>query len=87
MNQISTTKLSSKGQVVIPEDIRNRLHLHSGDQFLVIAEEDVIILKTIAHPSMDEYKVLINKARKAAREVGLTTDDINTAIKIARKID
>ena len=43
MNHLATTKLSSKGQVVIPEEIRNQLNLHPGDQFIVVAEKDVVI--------------------------------------------
>ena len=49
MSRIATTKMSSKGQVVIPEEMRKRLHLESGHQFVVIAENDTIILKN--HPS------------------------------------
>src|SRR3990167_11451395 len=47
MRRLATTKLSSKGQIVIPEEIRDKLGLHSGDKFIVIAEKDVIIFKII----------------------------------------
>ena len=43
----ATTKMSSKGQVVIPEAIRNALGLEAGSEFVVVAEGDVVILKTI----------------------------------------
>ena len=43
----STTKLSSRGQVVIPEEIRNRLGLETGDQFVVVGEGNVVVLKTV----------------------------------------
>ena len=43
---VETTKMSSRGQVVIPEEIRNRLGLKTGDRFLVIADNDVVILKS-----------------------------------------
>ena len=43
MSNLATTKLSSKGQVVIPEEIRNKMNLHTGDQFLVVAEQGVVI--------------------------------------------
>ena len=84
MPQVSTTKLSSRGQVVIPEEIRNAMHLHSGDKFLVLCENDVIILKTIS-PSVENFKPLINKIRKIAKEAGLTKDDVQSAIKLSRK--
>lgn len=46
-SNISTTKMSSKGQVVIPEEIREYLELENGSKFIVMAAEDSIILKKI----------------------------------------
>ena len=43
MAAIETTKMSSKGQIVIPEEIRNRLGLKTGDKFLVLGDKDVVI--------------------------------------------
>ena len=43
MATLATTKMSSKGQVVIPEDIRKRLNIKVGAQFVVVGEKDVII--------------------------------------------
>ena len=45
MANVSTTKMSSKGQVVIPENIRKQLNLKAGAQFVVVGEKDVVILK------------------------------------------
>ena len=42
MASLATTKMSSKGQVVIPEDIRKRLGFRAGSQFVVVGEKDVI---------------------------------------------
>jgi AbrB family looped-hinge helix DNA binding protein len=80
MANVATTKLSSKGQVVIPENIRKKLHLKAGDQFVVIGDNDVVILKTISPPTMNEFDDLITKARKSAKQVGLTKTDIKQAI-------
>ena len=59
MANIATTKMSSKGQAVIPEEIRERLKLKRGSQFVVVSEKDVVILKVISPPSMDEFDALI----------------------------
>ena len=64
MADVSTTKMSSKGQVVIPEYIRKQLNLKVGSQFIVLGEKDVIILKNISPPSLDEFSGLIDNARK-----------------------
>ncbi len=80
MAGIATTKMSSKGQVVIPEDIRKRLGLKAGSQFIVVAGEDAVILKTISPPSMDEFDELIQKVRRQARKAGIKQSDIKEAV-------
>jgi AbrB family looped-hinge helix DNA binding protein len=85
MAAIETTKMSSKGQIVIPEEVRNRLGLKTGDKFLVMGEKDVVILKTIATPSLDDFDDLIKTARKQAKEAGLKRSDIAKAVIKARK--
>ena len=81
---VSTTKLSSKGQVVIPETIRKRLKLEEGVQFVVVGDADVIILKAIAPPDLGEFDALIQQARKQAKAAGLKKKDIEAAIAKAR---
>jgi len=80
MDTLATTHMSSKGQVVIPESIRNRLGLESGVQFVVIGEGDVVILKTIAPPSMNEFDDLISRARRQAKATGMKRSDIAKAV-------
>jgi AbrB family looped-hinge helix DNA binding protein len=80
MVNVSTTKMSSKGQVVIPENIRKQLNLKEGAQFVVLGEKDVVILKNISPPSMDEFDELIVKARKSAKKAGLKQSDVEDAI-------
>ena len=84
MAKLATTRLSSKGQVVIPEDVRLRLGLKPGAQFVVVGEGDVIILKIISPPSMKEFDALVTKARSQARQAGLKRADIASAIKKVR---
>jgi AbrB family looped-hinge helix DNA binding protein len=80
MTELATTKMSSKGQVVIPEDIRKRLGLKAGSQFIVVAGEDAVILKTISPPSMDEFDELVQEARRQAHKAGIKQSDIKVAV-------
>ena len=80
MANVSTTKMSSKGQVVIPESIRRRLNLKVGSQFVVVGEKDVVILKNISPPSLDEFGDLIAEARKKGKQAGIKKADISNAI-------
>jgi AbrB family looped-hinge helix DNA binding protein len=84
MDALATTRMSSKGQVVIPEIIRKRLNLIEGVQFVVVGEEDMIILKAIVPPNLGEFDALIQEARKQAKAAGLKQTDIESAVAKAR---
>jgi AbrB family looped-hinge helix DNA binding protein len=80
MADVATTKMSSKGQVVIPETIRKRLNLRTGSQFVVMGENDVVILKTISPPAMEDFDRLIADTRKKVKQAGIKPSDITAAI-------
>jgi AbrB family looped-hinge helix DNA binding protein len=84
MAQPATTKMSSKGQVVIPEQIRKRLKLKAGSQFVVVGENDVVILKAISPPSMEDFDALIAEARRQGKAAVLKKSDIADALAKAR---
>lgn len=84
MKELATTKMSSKGQVVIPEEVRKRLGLQTGSQFVVLGEDDVVIMKTLNTPSMKDFDSLIKKARKQTRMAGLKQSHIEEATRVAR---
>jgi antitoxin PrlF len=72
--------MSSRGQVVIPEDVRKQLNLEAGVQFVVVGEDDVVILKTIKRPSMKDFDELVSRARRQVRASGMKRSDIARAI-------
>jgi AbrB family looped-hinge helix DNA binding protein len=85
MKLLATTRMSSKGQVVIPEEIRERLHLAAGSQFVVIGEGDAIIFKTLKAPSMKDFDGLIQRARTQAKFAGIKSADIAKAVVTVRR--
>ena len=84
MDTHATTRMSSKGQIVIPETIRKRLNLKEGAQFVVVGEGDVVILKVITAPSLETFDALIQQARQQAKVAGLERADIAKAVSKAR---
>ncbi len=52
--KVETVRMSSKGQVVIPQDIREEIHVDEGTIFAVVGTKDTIILKRISTPSKEE---------------------------------
>ncbi len=85
MSSFATTKLSTKGQVVIPEEIRLRLGLLPGTRFLVVAEDDVVVLKSIEVPTTDSFRALIARARLEASQAGMAEADLAAAIQAVRQ--
>ena len=85
MTDAATTTLSSKGQVVIPEEIRSRLGLKAGTKFVVVADRDAVIFKVLEPPSLEEFKTLTKKARKVARETGLTREEVEGTLEKVRR--
>ena len=84
MINFSTTIMTSKGQVVIPEKTRKRLGMKPGTQFMVVEGTDSLIFKIINPPSMDDFDNLISRARQQAKKAGLKKSDITEAIKRVR---
>jgi AbrB family looped-hinge helix DNA binding protein len=85
MARYATTKLSSRGQVVIPEAIRTNLGLSEGDQFVVIGAGDSIILKAITAPRIDDFQELLSQARAQAKRAGIKKADLKSAIATVRR--
>ena len=85
MSNIATTKLSSKGQIVIPEEVRKELGLEPGAQFVVMGEGDVVILKKIETPNRREFLALARKVRGQARRAGMKRSDVKEAVRASRR--
>lgn len=85
MTTLATTTLSSKGQVVIPEAVRRRLGLKAGDQFVVVGEGDVVVLKAVQAPPMSQFDALVADARKGARKAGMPRAAVARAVTRARR--
>lgn len=76
MINFSTTKMTSKGQVVIPEETRKRLGMKPGTQFMVLENGDTLIFKVIQPPSMEDFDELLAETRRQARQAGMKKSDI-----------
>ena len=79
------TSVSSKGQVVLPKTVRDALSLDTGSKLIVLTDGDNILLMPIAMPNMAEFESLMKKSQEWAKEVGMTEEDIDDAIKAVRK--
>ena len=79
--EASTTKVSSKGQVVIPANVRKAANLKKGEKLLAIAIDDMVVLKKIIDKSFEET---MKPVWAKVRQMGLSEKDINALIDQAR---
>lgn len=86
---VETIRMSSKGQVVIPQDIRDDLSVGEGTLFAVIGSKDSIVLKRIETPSKaDLLKDLENIAKEGKNRLqakGIKEEDFLKIIEKRRK--
>ena len=84
---IDLTKLSQKGQVVIPNAVRRKLGLKEGMKFLVVGVGDTIVLRRL---EMKEERVrlknLLQESRRKAEKTGFTEREIEKFIHQSRKV-
>ena len=81
------TVMSTRGQVVIPLDLRKKLHLKPKDRFIVYGEEDIVVMKKL---EITELKETFSKIGYIIRERNkkygtLTEDEIESEVSTNRK--
>ena len=82
--KILTTKLSTRGQVVIPKELRE--DLDEGTPFIVKRGKDVIILKKIdIKPDWDRIEKNFERVGKIVRKSGIKPEDIPAIVKRIRE--
>jgi AbrB family looped-hinge helix DNA binding protein len=76
-------KLSSKGQIVIPREVRKKLGMKGGEKLLVLTRDGDILLRKTKELSLDDIS---EKIDKATREQSVDVDKlVAEAVEWARK--
>lgn len=84
MKNIEMTSMSSRGQVVIPQNVRNRMRLREGEKFVVLGDHGTILLKQIEMPKFRDFDKLLKKTHDFVKLKGITEKDLEQAIKRVR---
>ena len=74
--EIQVTTTSPKGQVVIPQEIRDKLKIEPGTKFAVYGRTDVIIFKRLELPTADDFEELVKFGRNFAKKKGIKKEDV-----------
>lgn len=67
MTKVMTTKMSSKGQVVLPEALRQMYGWESGTAFTVLVYKGSIIMQPLKTPSEEELVAEFEDAFEESR--------------------
>ncbi len=85
MSHVEFTSVSSRGQVVIPSDIRKQMGLEEGTKLMVFSDGVNLLMKPIMPPSAATFKTLIQESHRYAKEAGLKKRDVEDAIQKVRR--
>jgi len=76
-------KVSSKGQIIIPKEVRERLGVRTGERLLVLSRDGEILLRKTQGISIEE---IAGKIEKQTKQEGIDVDRlVDEAIEWARK--
>ena len=78
MYTVETAKMSSKGQVVVPDAFRKRYGWHSGTTLLMLGASEGVLLQSLPVP--DEQEV-----EKAIAETRIASTGIKTRLNCAKR--
>ena len=79
-------KMSPKGQLVVPEDIRENEGFIAGDRFISIPIKEGVLFKKVKIPNVRvEFEKLAKEVEKQFKKQKIEEKDIDDAIKWARK--
>lgn len=79
------TKLSSKGQIVLPKALREVLGLKPGEVFAMFGDDDTIVLKRIVLPSEKEFEKLLKWGEVFAKKKRISRKDVLKAVEEMRE--
>ena len=82
---IDVVTMSSKGQFVIPREIREEMGLEQKDKFVIAYDNDSILLKRISREEASKAMIkLMDKISDKFRKAGIKKSDVDDAIRQAR---
>ena len=79
-------KMSPKGQLVVPQDIRMEEGFATGDRFVPFPVKGGILFKKVEMPDVNaEFKKLSREIEKQFKKQKVSPEDVDEAVKWARR--
>ena len=76
-------RLSSKGQLVIPQEMRESLGVEAGDELVLHLLDEHLLLAEVPEPS--PFEQAFARLERHVRDRGITREDVEAAVKEVRR--
>lgn len=84
--ELEIVKMSAKGQLVVPQGIREKEGFAVGDRFIPLQVKDGVLFKRIELSNVkDEFEKLSAEVEKQFKNAKVSRKDLSGAIEWARK--
>ena len=77
---VNIIKISSKGQIVIPSEIREKMNLEEGNLLIISDNDDSIWIKKLELPKIKSWKEAAKPFRDAAKKSDFSKEDLKKLI-------
>ncbi len=81
---VNVTRISSKGQIVIPSELREKMNLEEGNLLIISDSDDSICMKKIELPKIKSWRETTKPFREAARKSNFSDGDLKKLIMESR---
>lgn len=79
-------KMSTKGQLVVPQDIRSVAKLTAGERFAAFPVQDGVLFKKVEMPNVKfNFECLSKEIEAQFKKMEIKESDVKEAVKWARK--
>ncbi len=86
MEDLELVKMSPKGQLVVPQKIREQQHFESADRFIAVSVKEGVLFKKVKIPDVKaEFRALSKEIEQKFKEKDIPKEDVNEAVRWARK--
>jgi len=84
--ELDMVKMSPKGQLVVPREIRQKEKFKTSDRFVAIGVKSGVLFKKVNIPDVKiEFEYLVRDISKHFKEKKIEKKDVEEAVKWARK--
>ena len=81
---VNIIKISSKGQIVIPLEIRDKMKLKEGNLLIISDNDDSICMKKVELPKIKSWKETTKPFKEAAKKSNFSNNDLKRLIEESR---